>query len=431
MVQRRSPQLFACCSLLASALALGACGDARPAGPDGPAGGDAGPDGPGGDGGGGTDAGPTCPITVAAPKQLMITSLAIVNDPVRTSWTGELADAADGAWHFGRLMTQMAGATDPEAFVRSWIAQWETDVIVNGINVPPRPVISQFINAWPKTPEGKLDLTKAPLRLLAIVNRFDLRGPGDAGEGRFVFGWILDGTPAEFTVIFEYKLLAADEDAVRSWAHAWRDLGAETLGSDAYRAKLQAITDRFTARDAGAGRPNGSAISQVRTNEDALDFPWELREFHVNDAGQLRMVPPALTPSNLVPNFNNSARLATFLTDNAAAIKAEKHTVPLLLAGEPFAAGATLNATEPWFAPGITDSELRHRFSLNTCSGCHGAETSTNFLHIGIRDSSAESSLSGFLVGQNALDPLTGVSRRQNTLADRAKTLTDYLCANR
>jgi hypothetical protein len=370
----------------------------------------------------------TCTISVAAPKQLMITNLAVVNDTVRTRWTGSLTNPADGAWHFGRLMTQMAGANDPATFVRSWLAQWESNVTVNGESVPARTAISSVIAAWPKTSAGKLDLTKAPLRLLAIVNRFDLRSSGNAGEGRFVFG-VLDaaGNPRQFTVILEYKMLAPTAADMKTLANLWKGLGTETLGSAAYRTKLQAITDRFTKRNAGPGRPNGSAISQVRTNEIALAAPWELREFRLTTSGQLRLAPVARTP---VGTFNNSSTLATFLTQNTTTIKAQTHAVPLTFAGQPFGGGRIVNNIDFWRAPGITDSQLRHSFSLNTCNGCHGRETQTTFLHVRPRAATAEAGLSAFLTGGTVPDPVTGVSRTFNDLGSRATILTSFLCAN-
>ena len=114
----------------------------------------------------------TCPVAVG--RELMITAVSVVEDPVRTKWTGSLANKNDGAWQFGRLMTAMAGTKNPSDFVLAWLNQWSANRTVNGEVVPARTAISGIINAWPKV-GGKLDLTKAPLRLLAIVNRLDLR----------------------------------------------------------------------------------------------------------------------------------------------------------------------------------------------------------------------------------------------------------------
>lgn len=368
-----------------------------------------------------------CTVTVDKASELMITDLAVVEDPVRTRWTGALTSAADGAWHFGRLMTEMAGDNDPELFVRSWLQQWAADRTVNGQVVPAR-AIQQVLSAWPKLSTGKLDLTRPPVRLLAIANRFDLRSAGNAGEGRFVFG-VLDrfGNPQSFTIILEYKLPAATAAAVATWATDWHSLGTFARGSTGYRNKLQAITRKFSRRGASPSRPNGSAISQVRTNEIAIGSPWELREFHLTTAGQLRMSTLALTPAN---EFDNSPELASFMTANAASIRAQTHVVPATFQGAPFAAPNILNNIDFWNAPGITDSTLRFRFSLNTCNGCHGAETSTFFLHVNPRAAGQEAQLSSFLTGVTVQDPVVPTtSRRLNDLQRRANGFRAFLCA--
>lgn len=374
------------------------------------------------------DAG-ACAVTISRDRELLVRALPVVEDPVRTRWTGSLTDPSDGAWHFGRLMTEMAGPNDPVAFVRSWLSLWEANRELNGDPVAGRPsIVPLLIQNWPKR-DNSLDLTRAPFRLLAIVNRFDLRKSGDAGEGRFVFGVVdPNGRPLQFTVILEYKLPAPTSAAVRSWARDWHALSTLALGSAAYRDQLQRVTDRFAKRDAAPGRVNGSAISQVRTNEIALASPWELREFRLTTTGQLRSATAALTPQD---ELNNSPALAQFINQNAAAIKAQLHTVPLSFLGAPFRAGAVENRGDDfWNAPGITDPLARHRFSLNTCDGCHGGETRTAFLHVFPRESDQVAALSAFMTGTSAPDPVTGVLRTLNDLGRRASDLRSFLCAN-
>ncbi|MGK3963804.1 hypothetical protein WMF38_06455 [Sorangium sp. So ce118] len=63
------------------------------------------------------------------------------------------------------------------------------------------------------------------------------------------------------------------------WANAWHALGSLPFPSEDYNAALQAITTRFAGRNAAPGRPNGSSLGQLRTNDIALASPWELREF--------------------------------------------------------------------------------------------------------------------------------------------------------
>jgi hypothetical protein len=50
---------------------------------------------------------------------------------------------------------------------------------------------------------------------------------------------------------------------------------------------------------------------------------------------------------------------------------------------------------------------VRHKFSLNTCNGCHAGETGTPFTHVFPRAAGVEAKLSDFLTGANMpkLDP--------------------------
>src|SRR6185436_1081964 len=120
----------------------------------------------------------------------------------------------------------------------------------------------------------------------------------------------------------------------------WHALGALPFPSEQYNAALQAITDGFTKRGASPGSPNGSAISQVRTNEIAFSDNgiWQLREFNLTAAGQLVPATIKLTPDR--PTFDNTAALGAWINANEAAILAEQHQVPLLLNGAPFLTGS-------------------------------------------------------------------------------------------
>jgi hypothetical protein len=135
------------------------------------------------------------------------------------------------------------------------------------------------------------DLARAPLKLLAIVNRIDLAGNpsyGNVGgaEGRFVFGVLGPGCTARpFTVILEYGVPRRTCASLRDWALAWVALNGMTPGSAAYNAALEALTEQFAHAGADPGKLAGSALDQVRTDENALhpsgaEKPqWELREF--------------------------------------------------------------------------------------------------------------------------------------------------------
>lgn len=368
---------------------------------------------------------------VVPEKEQVIRSLDIVNNDRAQSRFDQTLPASvtgRGPWTFAHLMEQMVPATpsNPQLaqaaaadMVKRMFQTWAANSQVNGIPTTERSAIAAVGANWPVIPgTTTLDLARAPVRLLAIVNRTDLQNlnQGKAGEGRFVFG-VMDPTSGgamSFTIIFEYVLPALTDADIRKWAAEWHALGTLDPATDAYKLKLEALTNRFTLRGAAPSRVNGNAISQIRTNEISSGLPWELREFHlVNEAGLPTLKPsvtvlsPANDPSTATgtttTNFNNTATLKAYVDGQQAAILNEQHTVPDTFNSQPFATGASLNNGGFWK---IGDANLttrplvRHKFAVNTCNGCHsGAETSTGFLHVGTRGTSTVSSLSAFMTG--------------------------------
>jgi hypothetical protein len=299
--------------------------------------------------------------------------------------------------------------------------------------VPKRSRIkSLIIDPWKQAGGGKFDLAKAPFRLLAIVNRVDLRNSASssssAGEARFVFGALGPGCqPLEFTVIFEFGIQRNDCEAVKDWARQWFDLGSLELGSGEYNAALEAITEQFVRAGAAPSKPNGSALNQLRTNEIAVGGEWELREFNLSATGALKQVTVKMTPDL---SLNRTAVLANFVNENEADILADRHVVPdQFPGGNSFLAGA---APMPGFVfwdgpptgPLITSREARHKFSLQTCNGCHLGETSTGFTHIKPAPFGFRAGLSGFMTGTAVFDPSDGLPLREfNELQRRAADL--------
>jgi hypothetical protein len=88
----------------------------------------------------------TCPARIIKEKSLLISELSVVEDPVRTVWTGSTNTASDGAWSFGRLMANMAGPHNPSDFVRNWLQNWETDRTINTFSVGARPTSDQWLS---------------------------------------------------------------------------------------------------------------------------------------------------------------------------------------------------------------------------------------------------------------------------------------------
>lgn len=404
-------------------------------------------------------------IEINMASQLLITDLSVVEDPLRTDPTyGDYA-----SWSFRYLIEQMAGVQDPSDFVLEWLEQWATDQTINGHDVAARDAIREkVIDPWLEASGGlQLDLNIAPFKLLAIVNRMDLRNHSadgkvtTAGQGRFVFGVLdenglplppLAGTAASgFTVIFEYELLATSMQDLRFWTGAWRDLGNYQLGSESYNSALEAITRRFTDRDENLGKANGSALNQIRTNEIALDSVWEMREFLLDsESGYLHQHTVALTPDTI--GINGTPLLAGLVNANAdALIQGDFDLDADWFAGSSLAGPFTPNSFSdwysrsftthdifegqffdvPWSASGINSNEARHLFALNTCNGCHRDETGTDFLHISFSSEHSlpysmgvEAVLSDYLTGTQITDPVDGVTTRD--FAELGRRAADF-----
>ncbi len=331
-----------------------------------------------------------------------------------------------GHWTFEHLITEMMPQTNPTAqeksdFVLNWLSHWTSIQTVNGFNIGSRQNMqNQVINPWIAASGGTgvLDLSVAPFRLLAIVNRIDLAQRDingnvlNAGEGRFVFGVLgPSGASLQFTVIFEYGLPATSEEELNQWILDWHNLSLNNFSNinPAYNDALLAVTDKFTSKNAAPSKPNGSALNQLRSNEIALSSPWELREFNLSPStGDLAQVTVKENPDFFT--INNSTLLRDFVNQNEQAIIDRTISIPDTFNGQPFLGGSAINfggSGAIFRATGIVNNEARHQLSLNTCSGCHGGETGTSFLHIFPRSLGQESNLSGFLRGSFNGLPLT------------------------
>jgi len=363
---------------------------------------------------------------------LVVTAPPVVEDPTRTFNPCTGVGNPTGAWAFARLVTEMANTPltgiQPKDFLLKWLQTWLNDQSVNGDLIAKRPNISNIINAWQTLSSGTFDIKFAPFKLIALVNRIDLRGNtgygfDNPGEGRFVFCAVdaschVIRNPAPFMVIFEYGIPKHKCADLKAYAQQWYDLRTHTPGSAPYNAALEAITDQFTLANTSPAKPNGSSINQVRTNEFALGIaPWELREFNVSGTSHLLenatvKQEPQDTFNAISPHANPAYTqvMADFVNANTAIIEANRYTIPSTAGGIHLAAGKahTENAgVYHWdgsTTPGprfITSDSARFILSLNTCSGCHGGEGKTgNFMHVAPGGTGGTPAiLSGFLTG--------------------------------
>ncbi|PSL29864.1 choice-of-anchor X domain-containing protein [Chitinophaga ginsengisoli] len=385
-------------------------------------------------------------------RSLMITDLGVIEDPTRTFNPCTRKGDPDGVWTFGHLITQMANTPatgiSVNTFLQSWLEKWMAAQIINGDNVAARTnIFSVVILPWLQASNPgaiintgnwktfKFNLSLAPFRLLAIVNRLDLRGNSgykisNAGEGRFVFSVLgTNCNPLRFTTILEYGIPKRTCKELHDFAQQWWDLKALVPGTPAYNDALQKITDQFTAAGTSPSKPNGSSLNQLRTNEIALARPWELREFKIGEKGLFEEVTvkqePALKFNRLSgATLADQQVLAVYANNNEPDILNQTYVVPDI---EPISVLNFLGGKSQMPVPAhfwdaataagparITNDTVRHILSVNTCSGCHAGEAKTSvgnlindpagiphasFLQIAPQPFGTKPTLSAFLTG--------------------------------
>jgi len=415
---------------------------------------------------------PTLPIAHDETRSLMITDPDVTADSGRTfdpcdvDGDGSLGNV-NGAWSFKTLITNMAPPGSGQQFTHNWLREWMTLQTVNTFDILARTNIQNFFPGWDGVNASTLDMNSLPFRLLAIVNRIDLAKTsaygttGNPGEIRFVFGLVDQnsgscssgnlGSTRQMTVIFEYGDINGSCTAIKDRANQWIDLSDLALGSPAYNAALQIITDDVTQQNAVPSKPNRSALNQLRTNEIALSFPWQLREF-VIDAVSTNLISATIKQTPDPDMFRSffapgSATMALYMEQNAIDILCESHVVPELFKGLHFLGSHAdygfgtiwISPTNPANLPSTfpachqtnvslgtpsVQGEVRHKFSLNTCDDCHSGETNTAFTHV--KPGTFPTALSGFLTGIVVNDPAgEPVKRKFNDLLRRGQILED------
>lgn len=395
-------------------------------------------------------------------KSLMITDVSVVDDLTRTYDPCRPGDNGnpDGVWSFKTLVSNMANqpltGVTAEQFLIDWVDRFlfsantltSTDASTNRLLSKAR-----LIKAWIKNsglgesagtgvPPGwqtmALKAEAFPVRLLAIVNRLDLRsnaaygGGRNSGEGRFVFAFVdsrsgcgsSNNGPGTMTFILEYGIPITACTELKAFGQQWWDLQFEGFGPG-FNTKLQAITNVFTAANANPGKVNRSALNHFRTNDflpatPTVANPWDIRDFEIDDAThKLHIIHPSHEPMESSNGFGAVAVNTTKLVSMAAfansvpftaanpnpnyeipnfvkAIHAPMLVIPI----------TNVNARFHWRGndANVIDPFKRREFSFGTCSGCHKGETKNIFTHIRPRNSGSAAGLSGFMTGLGADD---------------------------
>lgn len=439
-------------------------------------------------------------------KSLFITDISVVEDPARTYDPTTGTGNPGGVWTFGNMIMNMAGNSGVTArdFLKSWLKQWMQDVTVNGETVPKRQEIldqliipwiisaraygtgcsTELINNitdvtwesyWDNTNENDL-IVKAPFKLTAIVNRVDLRENSafqptvqNSGETRFIFtliskcgpgGYAAGDVPAHLNqdfqnpnpplfdwvgmnVILEYGNVQTSICDLRDFAEEWKNLSSMPMPSTQFNDALEDLTNTVTAMNAAPGKPNGSAINRIRTNEKLFQrvssttsgwraADWEFRQFEIDPGtGLLEMAPLTNTPVNKanyaqnlwidaktypaylehlngVPagtydNYKDALINWVFISPlNKLRILRGNYNMPekYPTSSDPFLAGGGRVEGEyahywdfKWdpnetvkYQTSATNSQeerdIRNQISLNTCQGCHMGETKTIFSQV-------------------------------------------------
>lgn len=315
-----------------------------------------------------------CENQLLKQNSLFITHLDVVEDPARTYNVYNNTGNPYGAWTFGTLMKNIANTNvtgvSTKSFLKEWVKTWTQNYMIGSFannnaynNLSPRGnsklhlIHPWIVKAWtmsppngqPATPPDNNELNNngweyywdilsedalvknAPFKLMAIVNRIDLRGNPiytsnmhNGGETRFIYTLInpFTGKPpihndaqsgpfgAEafglidwigMNVILEYGNPINNLCDIKDFAQQWYDLSSYTLGSTDYNDALEQITNTVTLSNKAPGKNyNKSALNQIRTNEKILDkrdpgneiklwadMDWELRQFELNSNGYL------------------------------------------------------------------------------------------------------------------------------------------------
>jgi hypothetical protein len=301
-----------------------------------------------------------CKNTFDFDKELVIRDLAVVEDPVRATGTG--------AWTAGHLFARLAGTRDPKALARDWLETWRASPTLDGERVAGNASKVDDILIGPWNADG-FALGKAPFRLLAIVLRPEAV---DGPELRFVYSAISpapDRVALPFNVAFEYAVTPA---FLTKWHATLKPLAR---GSAAYLAALELLTEEGIQ---DTTKLNGSSLRQLRTNEIAVDNPWDLREFHLAATAGGTLARARLAGQPKV-KFDGDARLAQGVTP-------AMETYMAIIPSKDFR----------WNIPGASEAD-RFAFAMRTCAGCHALETNTQFVHIKPREAGKKADISAFL----------------------------------
>jgi hypothetical protein len=272
-------------------------------------------------------------------------------------------------------------------FFNSWLSLWQVNSGLNGLPARILPSYSVY-QLWPHDVRGRPIEQQAPFRLLGLSYRPDLIGADRPhGEFRFIYAAYNSFThaPVEFYVIFEYKIPEMNQE--KPWHDRFAELSRWNTAEPEYLEKVIEIASDI----AKAGN-----LSAVRTNELFFSTTWELRNYELGEAGYLQLKLTPQTAHDLYKN-DRADELQDWILANSSDILRENFKLP-----ESFlASGSSVdNEFFTWNLPRVRSTDVRKKFGMQSCNGCHTGETETRFTHIASRQRGELPLLSEYLKKQ-------------------------------
>ena len=365
------------------------------------------------------------PDRIAKTHGVVVDRALLIRDPVvldDVDFDSDPATARGGKWRFGAVFARAlnraravehlppASAEEVQSAVEAFNSYLTRPDGNAGTAVDSLFIVAmrRFEGIWSGSGRPYI-LDKAPLRLLAIVNRIDLahanrqvcKEPGHEMQGaeiRFVYQGIIVPTGSQdyLRMIVEFVMPCLSPRKLQDFGAEWQALadGPPPNQGRGYFVALEHLLDTWTAQ---------SPAVRIRVTGQSTQPTWVAREYPFSATGPL--------PSPLEQELNVAfvtcevpgSELGRFgRTQSDAIIDSHYETPPGLQTRQTAIQPsdlAILTLLGDNRIPSDTLDKVRHSLSVNTCRGCHSRETATNGLQIGKRMPHVASDLSAFLTG--------------------------------
>jgi hypothetical protein len=275
--------------------------------------------------------------------------------------------------------------------------------------------VQQFLSTW-QAADPNYSLTKAPVRLLAVVNRIDLGRVGNVeapckpanqfggAEIRFIYSAATDTVEQHFlSMIVEFVLPCKSPKDFKTMGEEWSNLRTSAnYVSDLEKLLQNHIKEATFARLRVISK---TSTGGWRAAEYGFDKDRWLLDQTLARQFDLRAVPVGKCQ-------DGSSAIGEFVTRELDNVRASNYRLDESLSTKyadltgrnPTGYSLTLSKdlkspSGVPIAPAFVD-DARFSISVNTCTGCHGADTYTDFHQVNQRVRDSSSDLAAFLTGQ-------------------------------